>query len=133
MSRLAELQALAAQAAATGPDMNETTKGGGGAKLLPERYAFARLVEVVELGNQPQEYNGKAKDPKPEVQLGFALWGQGYQNEDGTPYIVRPYPFTVDRNEKARAIKIFKALNWRGTATHFAQLLGEAYLLKIIH
>lgn len=133
MSKLAAIQALAAQAAQTGPNMTEAEKGGGGGRLLPEGYAFARLVEYVEYGAQPQEYLGQAKDPADEVQLGFALWGVGYQNEDGTPYIVRPFSFAVSRNEKAKAFKLFKLLNWRGTATHFAQLLSEAWLLKIVH
>lgn len=132
MSKLAAMQALAAQAAETGPNMTEATKGGGG-RLLPEGYAFGRLVEYVEMGSQPQSFNGVAKDPKPEARLGFALWGQGYQNEDGTPYIIRPYAFSIDRNEKAKAYLLFKSLNWQGKATHFAQLLGEAYLVKIVH
>lgn len=130
---LAQIQALAAQAAAVAPDMNESVKGGGGARLLPAGYAFGRLVEYVELGHQPQEFNGKAKDPAMEVQLAFALWGEGYQNDDGTPYVQRLFPFAISRNEKARAYLLFKALNWKGTATHFAQLLNEPVLVKIVH
>lgn len=133
MSKLAAIQTLAAQAAATGPDMTESVKGGGGARLLPAGYAFGRLVEYVELGKQPQEFGGKAKEPALEVQIAFALWGQGYQNDDGTPYVLRPFPFAVSRNEKAKAFKLFKALNWQGTATHFAQLVGAPFLVKIVH
>lgn len=132
MSTLAELQALANQAAEVGPDMTEAVTGGT-ARLLPAGYAFGRLVEYVELGKQPQEFNGKAKEPALEVQLGFALWGAGYQNDDGTPYIMRLYPFAISRNEKARAFKLFKLLNWRGTAKSFAQLLSQAFLIKIMH
>ena len=133
-SKLAALQAQANQAAELGPDMNEAEKGGGGGgRLLPEGYAFGRLVEYVEFGSQPREFGGQAKDPLPEAQIGFALWGQGYQNEDGTPYVVRPYSFHISRNEKAKAFKLFKALNWKGTAKHFAQLLSQAYLVKIVH
>jgi hypothetical protein len=125
------MQALAQQAAEVGDNMTEATKGGGG-RLLPEGYAFARLVSYVELGSQPQEYGGKAKEPALEFRLGFALWGQGYQNEDGTPYVMYTFDTSMSRNEKAGAFLLFKALNWKGTATHFAQLLGESYLLKII-
>ena len=128
-----DLLAQANAAAETADDMNESVKGGGGARLLPEGYAFGRLVEYVELGKHPQEYNGVAKDPALEVQLAFALWGQGYQNEDGTPYIIRPFRFAVSRNEKARAFKLFKALNWKNTAKTFAQLLGQTYLVKIVN
>lgn len=131
-AKLAALQALAAQdVAESGIDLNEAVKGGGGGRLLPEGYAFGRLVEYIEFGNQPQEYQGQAKDPALEFTLGFALTGQGYQNDDGTPYVVRTYNTALSRNEKARAFKLFKALNWKGTAKSFAQLLGETFLVKI--
>jgi len=112
--------------------MTQAVKGGG-SRLLPAGYAFGRLVEYVELGNHAQEFQGKAKDPAMEVQLGFALYGEGYQNDDGTPYIVRLYPFALSQNEKARAFLLFKSLNWKGTAKSFGQLLGEAFLVKIEH
>lgn len=132
MSMLEALRKQAEEAAQTAENMNEATKGGGG-RLLPEGYAFARLVEYVEFGKQPQEFNGKAKEPALEVQLGFALWGEGYQNEDGSPYVIRPWPFAISRNEKAKAYKLFKAMNWKGDKTAFPQLIGAAYLVKIVH
>jgi len=131
-----EMLALANAAAEQGPDMNESVKGGSGNRLLPEGYAFGRLVEVVELGSHPQEFGGKAKDPAPEIQLGFALFDTGdrkYANEDGTPYIIRPWSFAISRNEKAKAYLLFKSMNWRGTAKSFAQLLTQPYLIKIVH
>lgn len=142
------LQNLLAQAneaaEASGIDMNEAVRGGQGARLLPAGWAFAQLVEVIELGNHPQEYQGKAKDPAPEIQLGFALTGTApdpadptkqlsYCNDDGTPYIMRPWPFALSRNEKAKAYLLFKKLNWRGTAKSFAQLLGQKWLVQIVH
>lgn len=143
MATMEELLALANAAAEQGPDMNEAVKGGGGARLLPAGMALGRLIEVVELGNHAQEFQGKAKDPALEVQLGFALWGEArdmagnlvgtYHEADGTPSIVRPYSFAVSRNEKARAYLLFKALNWKGTAKSFAQLLGQTFLVKIVH
>ena len=131
MSKLEQLLSQANAAAETAVDMNEAQKGGG--RLLPAGYAFGRVVEYIELGMQPQEYNGKAKDPALEVQLAFALYGEGYQNEDGTPYVIRPYSFAISRSEKAKAFKLFKSLNWQGTAKHFAQFLGQAFLVKIEH
>ena len=131
-AKLTALQALAAQdVAESGIDLNEAVKGGGGGRLLPEGYAFGRLVEYIEFGNQPQEFQGQAKAPALEFTLGFALTGQGYQNDDGTQYIVRTYNTALSRNEKSRAFKMFKALNWKGTAKSFAQLLGETFLVKI--
>ena len=131
-AKLAALQALAAQdVAESGIDLNEAVKGGGGGRLLPEGYAFGRLVEYIEFGNQPQEFQGQTKDPAMEFTLGFALTGDGYQNEDGSAYVVRTYNTALSRNEKSRAFKLFKALNWKGTAKGFAQLLGETFLVKI--
>lgn len=136
MIDVSNLLALANEAAEYGPDMNEAVSGGSGARLLPVGNAFAVLIGVVELGKHPQEFNGKAKEPADEVQLTFALMGQGfngekYANDDGTPYIMRCYPFTMSRNEKARAFLTFKKMNWKGQAKSFPQLLGQAFFLPI--
>lgn len=139
MSTLAELQALAAQAVEeSGIDLNEAVKGGGGARLLPAGYAFGRLVEYIEFGNQPQEFAGKAKDPALEFTLGFALTGtapsgETYHLPDGTPAILRTYNTALSRDDRSRSYKLFKALNWKGTAKSFAQLLGQPILVKIVH
>lgn len=133
---LQQLQAQAAQAAAVGPDMNEAQKGGGGSKLLPNNvYAFGRIVEYIDLGSQPQEYQGKAKDPADEFRIGIALWGDGITNEDGTPYILRPYSIAISRFEKSNTYKMFKALNYTGDPNikHFAQFVGQAFLFKLEH
>lgn len=134
MNQLDQIRALAeAEAAESGVDLNEIVKGGGGGRLLPEGYAFGYLIEYIEFGKQPQEFGGKAKDPVLEFQLGFALFGQGYANDDGTPYVLRPYPIALYRNDKAKAPKIFKSMNWRGTAKNFAQMIGDLILVKIKH
>lgn len=131
---LQDLLALANQEAEqSGIDMNEAVAGGGGGRLLPAGYAFAQLVEYIEFGMQPQEFQGQKKDPAMEFSVGFALTGQGYSNDDGTPYIVRPYSMALSRNEKARAFLLFKKLNYKGTAKNFAQLLGQKWLVKIVH
>ena len=135
MSKLAAALALANQAAETGPDMNEVKKGGG-ARLLPEGWAFARFVEYIEFGNQPQEFNGQVKEPAPEAQIGFALYDTAdrkYSNDDGSPYIIRPYSFALHQNEKARAHKLFVAMNWKRTAKNFPQMLGQDFLVYIGH
>lgn len=130
--------------AVSGIDMSEAVSGGGGARMLPAGIAFAQLIEVVELGKQPQEYQGQAKDPVMEIQLAFALTGQcqtpgpngefeKYANEDGTPYIIRPYSMAMHRNDKAAAFKLFKALNYKGVAKTFGQLLGQKWLVNVVH
>lgn len=129
------LQALLAQAnqeaEESGTDLNVAVKGGGGGRLLPVGYAFGQFVEYVELGMQPQEFGGKQKDPAMEFSIAFALTGTGYSNDDGTPYVVRPYSMALSQNEKARAFKLFKKLNYKGTAKNFGQLLGEKFLVHV--
>ena len=141
------IQDLLAQANAaaeeSGIDMNEAVSGGGG-RLLPQGWAYAQLVEYIELGQQPQEFGGKPKDPALEFQLGWALSGTApdpanpgqflsYSNDDGSPYIMRPYPIAQLRNDKAGAYKLFKLLNYKGIAKNFGQLLSQKYLVQIVH
>lgn len=143
-----KLQQLLAQAneiqESTGIDLNEAVSGGGGSRLLPVGIAFAQLVEYVELGKQPQEFQGKSKDPLLEFNIGFALTGQcqtpnengqfeKYTNDDGTPYIIRPYSIALSRNEKSQAFKLFKALNYKQVYKHFAQMLGQKFMVNIVH
>ena len=131
MSQLLQLLAAANQEAETGQDMSVASAGGG--KLYPAGWALCRLVEYVELGLQPQSHNGVAKAPAREAQIGFAVWGQGITNEDGTPAIIRPYPFNLSNSDMSKAFKLFKKLNWKGTAKRFSQLLGEVYMVNIVH
>lgn len=141
---LAAILAEADAAAETGLDMNEVVSGGGqGSRLLPQGYALVRLVEYTEFGNQPQEFKGVAKDPAQEVQLGFALYGavpgtdETYHSigEGGTlvPYILRLFPFALKQNDGARSHLLFKLLNWDGKAKNFGQLLGKAWVVKVVH
>lgn len=141
---LAAILAEADAAAETGLDMNEVVSGGGqGSRLLPQGYALARLVEYTEFGNQPQEFKGVAKDPAQEVQLAFALYGavpgsdETYHtvDKDGVlvPYIIRLFPFALKQNDGARSHLLFKLLNWDGKAKSFGQLLGKAWVVKVVH
>lgn len=114
-------------------DMSVQSAGGQGGKLYPEGYAFGRLVAYVELGDIVQEFNGEAKAPAPHMFLGFAIWGAGYQNEDGSPGYITTYDLSLSNNGKAKAFKLFKKLNWKGGATTFAQMLGDGFLVKIVH
>jgi hypothetical protein len=139
---LEQIAALAAQAAQTGINMTEAVKGGGGARTLPTGYAFARLVEYVEYGTQPQTMQGQPKPPSKEFTLGFALTGFApnpdptqpalpYANDDGTPYILRTFSIKESANDKAGAYLLFKSMNWKGDKTHFAQLLTDGFLVRI--
>jgi hypothetical protein len=132
MSNLALLRQQAEEDAIVSQDMTVATTGGT-AKLFPAGYAFCRLVEYIEQGDHMQSHNNVAKGYAPESQLAFAVWGEGIQNDDGTPAIVHLWAFNMSTNEKAKAFKLFKKLNYKGTAKRFSQLLGEGYLMLIEH
>jgi hypothetical protein len=114
-------------------DMSIASVGGQGGKLYPEGYAFGRLVAYVEIGDVVQEFQGEVKSPAPHMFLGFAIWGAGYQNEDGSPGYITTYDMSLSNNGKAKAFKLFKKLNWKGEAKNFAQLLSDGFLVKIVH
>lgn len=131
MSKLAAIQALAAEAKASQTNMTETTKGGGKARLLPAGHSLAHIVGVIEYGNQPQSFDGQPKNPAKELSLQFALYDEGYCNEDGTPYVVELYPFAESTNEKSNAVKLFKQLNWDNSCTTWVELIGKPIMVQI--
>lgn len=135
---LEEMRRLADEAAEQAEvDMSET-QSGGFSKLYPEGYAFARLVEYVELGKHAEEFNGKPKPPALTFRLGFAIWGkppgqeETFHNEDGSPGIIRTYDMRISNNEKAGSKIAFDRLNYKGKAKQFYQFIGEPFLIHII-
>lgn len=112
-------------------DMSTAQKGS--TYLLPEGVALARFVEYVETGMHTQEYQGKAKDPRRMFRVGFALFGEGYQKEDGTPRTISSFSMALMNNERARSFKLFQLMNWKGDKKNFAQMLGEPFLVNIKH
>lgn len=129
----AALAAMAQQAAEAGVLKDMSVATAGGYNLLPEGNALARLVEYVELGSHNQVFKGTSKGSQPEMRLGFALYGKGYQNEDGTPAIIRTYDTVMGTNEKSKAFKLFKKMNYTGQKKSFATMLGDAFILKVAH
>jgi len=129
---LARLREAANAAAEQSDDMNEAVAGGG-SRVLPEGYAMARLVQYIELGDHAGEYKGKKKDPARLFRLAFALYGEQYANEDGSPYLMRTYDLRLLRNEKAGAYTLFKKMNYSQQATTYAQLIGNGYLIPIVN
>lgn len=137
---MSNILAMAAAAAAIAPNMNEAQKGGGGGDYTPpaEGIARARFVGYIETGIHERNVGpGKPPVQKPQVKLIFELSGPNHQPkvlDDGTKL---PHRITVDENyslnEKANFYKLFRRMNWKGTATHMSQLLGEAFLVTIKH
>lgn len=140
---LAAALALANQSAETADvDMSEVSKGGGGERrVLPEGFAFARLVEYVEYGHHIAEFEGKPKPPAMKFRMGFAVWGDtnpgavypaGHDKQgqpipqeerpddlfhyfhDGVqkPAIIRTFDMYLGNNEKARTKLAFDKMNY---------------------
>lgn len=132
-SRLAAIQAAAAAAAQTSVDMNEAVSGGGG-RLIPAGAYVGRLCEYIDLGMQPQEYQGKAKDPAPNIRLGVALFYTNPEKpSEPDPYVLRSSDMSISRNEKAGTFKAFAALNYKRdpNVKHFAQFLGQPFIFHV--
>lgn len=132
-SILEQLRQQANQSAEVAADMTEETKGGGGGRLLPAGVSLAYLVEVIEFGEQPQEFDGKPKNPAREFKLGFQLLNPAFANEDGSCPVISTFDLAESRNAKARAFKLFKTMNWRNNHSRFAQMIGELFIVKVIH
>lgn len=128
---LLQIQALAAEAAETATDMTTATSSGG--KLLPPGKSLGRLVQYIEFGSQPQEFEGVAKAPADEMRLGFELYGPNYLNDDGTPYVISTFDTAISTNAKAGAFKLFKLLNWKGTHKNWVGLVGELFIVDIVN
>lgn len=160
---LAAALALANTAAETADvDMSEVSKGGGGERrVLPEGFAFARLVEYVEYGHHIAEYDGKPKPPAMKFRMGFAVWGDSnpgavyeaghaqagqpipqterpddlfHYFHDGVqkPAVLRTFDLFLGNNEKAKVKLAFDKMNYDNKPLKsFGQMLGQAFLLPI--
>lgn len=138
MSILAKFAAQIAEHKEIAADMTQVQKGGGGSKLWPEGYVLARLTEYVELGSHAEEFQGEMKPSAPKFKLGFRMFGEGYMydGQDGAeaePGNISTFELTISRNEKAKAFKLFAKMNYDKDCTNFAEMLGNAYMIKIVH
>jgi hypothetical protein len=141
--------AQAAAAAVKDGKVNEADfEGGGEFTYEPpvEGPCVARLVSVIEIGNHPQRpYNGQDKPPAPEIIFQFELLGKKHRKEitvkdeagSDTKKIVYPIiteRMTVKAGPRAGYIKLLEALRYgRKEMTHPAMMIGEAFILTIIH
>src|SRR5213075_730646 len=92
-------------------------------------YAMARLVTYIELGQHPQEYQGKAKAPAREIVVGFKLYGGNENCYDGR--FIKTFDLSLSNNTKSAAKILFDKLNWEGNMKHMAQALTKGFLVPI--
>ena len=126
-----DILALANDIADIDDDMREAQIGGNfQERRLPEGWSVGRFTSYIEKGQHVELYQGKAKDPALMFTCGFELFSPAYLNEDGTPYFIETYDKARSRNEKSGAFKLFKAMNYKGLAKVFPQLLNGVYLVQ---
>lgn len=132
-----DIKKLVAKAKKTGRDFTKTTSGGGGEYAPPAAGPCnLRFVGYFEIGLQKKTFKGNEKKVK-QVQLVFELSGKNYppkELDDGTKLPVRMTITETDStNVKANINKLFNKMNFEGKATHFAELLGNAYRGRVYH
>lgn len=131
------LQAAAAAMKEQGVDQNKIVQGGGDGPLPPPAAGLVRLrlISYVEFGTHTSLFKGEKKKKK-KIALTFELSGPKHaprETDNGpVPQRITVYE-NLSQHEKARWPKLFKALNYKGTATHVVELIGEAFLGTIIH
>lgn len=135
MSILAQFQQDVAAVVADGivTDFTEITKGGGERKVWPEGFTLARLVGVIELGGREVTYKGEKKPPVRQLMLQFAMYSEDYTYDDGKPGIISTMGLSMTTTEKSKLPKIFAKMQITKEEKHFAELLGQAFLINIKH
>lgn len=87
------------------------------APILDEGAYPARLVAVIDLGLQPQSYNGEAKAPKNQLQTIYESTDEFMPDEDGEPDETKPrwfwddFPLNHIKSDKATSTKRYMALD----------------------
>lgn len=112
----------------------------------------ARLVSYIEIGTQKQPaYQGKEKKPAPECILEFQLLGKKHakeieSEEDGKKITKTIYPIirigrgpsgkgglAMPGGSKSNHYKLLKAMDYGRGNTHMAFMLGEAFIVTVVH
>lgn len=139
---MTNIAAFASAIAATSANANEASAGGGEYEYTPPAAGLVRLrfVGYVEVGKHFKKGNPSKRIPDKDVDLVhlvFELSGPKHEPkvlEDGTKFPQRmTLKLTKSLSDKAHYFKLFKKMNLDGQATHFSQLLGQAYLGTIRH
>lgn len=122
-------------------------------RTIPEGKAVGRLIGYVELGLQPQTFNGKPTEPAEEVMITFELHNPPWAKEAGFSYevdekdadgkptgkkIMQPTRMTIRLakkfNPKSKYRKLWKKLTeGKSENTNVILLMGESYLFDVKH
>jgi hypothetical protein len=139
-----DVNALISQANSATKELEDQTKvseGGGEFETPPAGPTPARFVGYVEIGKRKQRpFQGKAKPDAEEVFLFFELNGKKHcrevevEGEKKTFTNVIRVKLTKKLNDRAGFTKLFKKMLYgRDGITHMAQMLGEGFLVTVVH
>ncbi|QYD70136.1 hypothetical protein KZJ38_07465 [Paraburkholderia edwinii] len=127
-----DVKALAAKAKKVSRDFTKTVAGGGEYTPPAAGPVSLRFVGYYEIGIHEKEIKGVTKTNE-KVQLVFELSGKNYPVKDNGEPLRMTITENLTQNVKSNIIKIFNKMNYEGTATHFTELLGNAYRGRIYH
>lgn len=103
---------------------------------MPEGWAFARIVEYVELGTHPQVFQGKPTDPAMEVQFGFEVTPVSWDKPEPRPIDIMRITIKKKKNDKAAFTKLFMAMrDGRQDITHSVDFIkrGDIFFIMVKH
>lgn len=106
---------------------------------IPEKgTTVGRFIGYIETGKHPKFYQGKEKEhPAAYAKLVFELLGPKHvtEDDDGNKHGTLYYEdVTIKTDEKAAFRKLFmKMRGGREAIKHMAQMLGEGFIIKIVH
>lgn len=113
---------------------------GGGKQRDPlEAGAYpARLVQVIDLGLQPQSYQGQEKSPARMIGLTYELLDEFLKDDDGEDQLDKPLWFTETmalhniKNDKAKSTLRYRVLDPNEDADgDFTALLGTPVMVAL--
>lgn len=117
-------------------DMSEAEEGGY--QLPAEGFVKLRLIGYIELGLREFTFEGRKKN-QPAADLIFELSGPNHQpteGEDGTKYPIRVTCSKVKLSKRDNSNfwkNYWQPMNYKGTASNIAELLGEAFIGEVEH
>jgi hypothetical protein len=100
----------------------------------------ARVVQVIDLGLQPQSYQGEEKPPAREINLTYELTDEfcvdeeGNVQEDKPRWLSERLPLKNLKAEKAKSTLRYKAIDPTDKFDgDFSQLIGQPCVVNVVH
>ena len=119
----------------------DASKAKGGAPRTPALDAGlykARLAQVVDLGLQPRDFKGEAKEPQQQIMLTYELLDEFLLDEQGEPQPDKPrwlsetFGLNKPGVERAKSTARLKALDPTGQIVDFSKLLRRPVWLSLV-